>query len=410
LGQHAGKDVSPGEIVVIPVDLSYYQDGTGPLAVRQLESIGLVKASDPKRAIVFLDHAGPCPNKELANDHVLLRSFAERTGCQLVDVGDGICHQVAAESYVRPGDVVVGADSHTCMGGGLGAFATGMGSTDVAVAMATGKTWLLVPQSFKVVVTGRFRKGVYAKDLILHYIGLIGAEGANYRAMDFVGATIDAMPVPDRLTLSNMAIECGAKAGLIQSDDRTRAYLRQMGREKDFKRIAPDRDATYERTIEIDVSKLEPTVSCPHSVDNTATVSALAAKNIRVDQAFLGTCTNGRIEDLEIAAKILKGRQRHPQTRLIVNPASRRVLQEAIQRGIISILLDAGAAVNPPGCGPCVGVHQGVLADNEVCISTMNRNFKGRMGNPNGQIYLASPATVAASAILGHIADPPQFL
>ena len=405
--QTAGR-VKANDIVVVPVDLTYFQDGTGPLGVRQLEKLNMVRVKDRNRAILFLDHAGPCPNKELANDHALLRSFAARTGCQVGEVGEGICHQLAAERYVRPGDIVIGADSHTCTGGALAAFATGMGSTDVAIAMATGKTWLRVPESFKVTVTGRFQKGVYAKDLILSYIGLIGADGAAYKSVEFMGETIRNMKMHERLTTCNMAIECGAKAGLIASDAETKSYLIANGRGGDFREMGPDADAVYERTFEMDAASLEPTVACPHAVDNTKPVREVAG--LAIQQAYLGTCTNARIEDFAIAVGILEGRKVAPGVRLLVNPASKGVLTEALKRGYIGALIEAGAVISPPGCGPCVGVHQGVLADGEVCISTMNRNFQGRMGNPNAAIYLASPATVIASAIRGKITDPREFL
>ncbi len=407
IGDHAGRPVKANDIVVVSVDLTYFQDGTGPLGVRQLEKLDRVKVKDPERAIVFLDHAGPSPNKELANDHALLRSFVARTGCQIGEVGEGICHQLAAERHVRPGDIVIGADSHTCTGGALAAFATGMGSTDVAIAMSTGKTWLRVPETFKVVVSGRFQKGVGAKDLILHYIGMIGADGANYKALEFAGDAVSHMKMHERLTVCNMAIECGAKAGMMASDDETKAYLAAMGRPQDFRKIEPDPDAVYERVLNINASSLEPTLSCPHAVDKARPVRDLAGQPI--NQAYLGTCTNARIEDFEVAVAILKGRKVAPGVRFLVNPASKSVLLEALKRGYIDDLVRAGAVVSPPGCGPCVGVHQGVLADGEVCIATMNRNFQGRMGNPNASIFLASPATVVASAVCGKIADPREF-
>ena len=408
ISEHTGRTVKANDIVVVPVDLTYFQDGTGPLGIRQLEKLNMVRVKDRNRAILFLDHAGPSPNKELANDHALLRSFAARTGCQLAEVGEGICHQLAAARYVRPGDIVIGADSHTCTGGALAAFATGMGSTDVAIAMATGKTWLRVPESFKVSVSGSFQKGVYAKDLILSYIGMIGADGAAYKAVEFTGETILRMKMHERLTICNMAIECGAKAGMMATDAETRNYLAAMGRSGDFREIAADADAVYERTFEVDAAALEPTVSCQHAVDNAKPVRGVAG--LAIQQAYLGTCTNARIEDFEVAVAMLKGRKVASGVRLLVNAASKGVMLEALKRGYIEALIEAGAVISPPGCGPCVGVHQGVLADGEVCISTMNRNFQGRMGNPNGAIYLASPATVVASAIRGKITDPREFL
>ncbi|MBA7682688.1 2,3-dimethylmalate dehydratase large subunit [subsurface metagenome] len=313
-----------------------------------------------------------------------------------------------AESFASPGNVIVGADSHTVTAGALGTFATGMGSTDVAVALALGKTWLRVPETIKVVVHGYFAKGVYAKDLILHLIGQIGADGATYKSLEFGGETVGMMTMSERLTIANMVVEAGAKVGLFPSDSVTQSYLESQGRGKQYIALQPDTDATYENTIEINVARLEPTMAKPHTVDNTALVKDL--KGTRVDQVFIGTCTNGRLDDLRIAAGILQGRRRHSRTRLIVAPASRRVLLAALAEGYITTLVESGASIVPPGCAACVGVHQGVLGNGEVCVSTANRNFQGRMGNPDGFIYLASPATAAATAICGEISDPREVL
>jgi len=408
LSEHAGRDVRPGEIHIVGVDVALLQDGTGPLAVRQLQSLGLERLAHPDRTVFFLDHAAPSPRKELSNEHVLLRSFARKTGAVLCDIGEGVCHQVMNEKFVNPGDVVIGADSHSCTGGALGAFATGMGSTDVAIGMALGKTWMMVPHTFRIEVEGEFPPGVYAKDLILNLIGTIGADGATYKALEYGGPAIDAMPMTDRLTLSNMAVEAGAKTGLSASDDITLRFLEAHGRGSLFREIAPDPDAEYERVIEIDVTKLAPTVSFPHTVDNTRTVDE--AKGIRIDQVVIGTCTNARLEDLRIAASILSGKQRHENTRLIVVPSSRAVYLDALRAGYIETFIEAGAVVVNPGCGPCVGIHEGALADGERCLSTQNRNFIGRMGNPEAEIYLASPAVAAATAIKGEITDPREFL
>jgi 3-isopropylmalate/(R)-2-methylmalate dehydratase large subunit len=408
LSEHAGCDVHPGEIHIVTVDVALAQDGTGPLAVKQLKSLNLEKVAHPERTVLFLDHAAPSPRKELSNDHVTLREFAEKTGAVLSEVGDGVCHAVINEDYVNPGDILIGADSHTCTGGALCAFATGMGSTDVAIGMALGKTWMLIPPTFRIEVTGKFPLGVYSKDLILHLIGSIGADGATYKALEFGGPAIDAMIMPERFTLSNMAVEAGAKAGLIASDGVTREYLDSRGRGAKFREIGADPDAEYERVIEIDVSKLSPTVSFPHTVDNTRTIDE--AKGVPIDQVVIGTCTNGRLHDLMVAASILRGKKRHPKTRLIVIPASRDIYLEALKAGYLQTFVEAGAAVVNPGCGPCVGVHQGVLADGERCLSTQNRNFHGRMGNPKGEIYLGSPALAAATAIKGELADPREFL
>ena len=408
LSSKSGTDVTSGDIVISPVDLAFVQDTTGPLTVREFLNNGFEKPANPSKTVLFIDHAAPSPNSQLSTDHITLRDFSQKTGCVLSDAGDGVCHQLVAENIAAPGDVIVGADSHTVTAGGLGAFATGMGSSDVAVAMALGKTWFRVPETIRIVCTGQFPKYVYAKDLILHLIGLIGADGATYKALEFAGETVDNMPIADRLTIANMAVEAGAKVGLFPSDEITREYLKAQGREDNYQPFAADSDAVYERTVNIDVSELEPTVSKPHTVDNTAPAKDL--KGTKIQQVAIGTCTNGRIEDFEIAASILKGRKRHPSTRLLITPASRTILKQMIKKGYADILLDAGAIILPPGCGSCLGLHQGVLGDNEACLSTANRNFKGRMGNPNSFIYLASPATAAATALTGEITDPREVL
>jgi len=408
IGAHVGREVKPGEIVVTGVDVTALQDGTGPLALQQLEELGLVRAERPEKTILFIDHAAPSPRKELSNAHMSLRAFAAQTGAVLSEISEGVCHQRLVESFASPGDILIGADSHTCTSGALAAFATGMGSTDVGIGIATGKTWLKVPETMRVEITGAFGPGVYAKDLILHLIGMIGADGATYMALEFGGPGADAMSMPERFTLSNMAVEAGGKTGLFAADEKTRAYLEIQGRGGDYQELAPDADAVYVRSIEIDASTLEPVVSAPHTVDNTLTISA--AQGTKVDQVFIGTCTNGRLEDLRIAADILKGRERKPGTRLIVTPASRTVYMQAADEGLLKTFAEAGALVTGPGCGACVGVHGGILGDGEVCLATQNRNFQGRMGNAEAFIYLASPATAAASAIKGEITDPREFL
>jgi len=315
---------------------------------------------------------------------------------------------LVAESLAKPGDVIIGADSHTVTAGGLGAFATGMGSSDIAIAFGLGKTWFRVPESIKVVVSGNFPEGVYAKDLILNLIGNIGANGATYKALEFSGDTVDSMSMSQRFTMANMAVEAGAKAGLFPADNLTKDYLMSQGRSSHYQSVFPDADATYEQTININVAGLEPTIAQPHTVDNTTRAREL--KGTKIQQVFIGTCTNGRVEDLAIAATILKGKKRHPETRLIVAPASRQVLLAAIKAGYIQSLIEAGAVILPPGCGACLGLHQGVLGDGESCLSTANRNFKGRMGNPRAFIYLGSPATAAATAITGEITDPREVI
>ncbi len=408
LSYKSQTDACAGDIVVTRVDLAFVQDTTGPLTISEFEASGFESLANRERTVLFFDHAAPSPNIQLSADHITLRRFAQKTGSLLSDVGQGVCHQLVAESLARPGDVIVGADSHTVTAGGLGAFATGMGSSDIAVAFALGKTWFRVPESIRILVNGSFQKGVYAKDLILHLIGLIGADGATYKALEFGGDTVDRMSISQRLTIANMSVEAGAKAGLFAADEITRDYLIEQGRGKDYQPISPDDDACYEKTISIDTATLEPTVSKPHTVDNTAAARELKGKKIQ--QVFIGTCTNGRLEDLAVVASILKGKKSHPETRVIIAPASRKVLLQAIKDGYIQSFVEAGAAILPPGCGACLGLHQGVLADGESCLSTANRNFKGRMGNPNAFIYLGSPATAAVTAITGEITDPREVL
>ena len=408
LSEHVGKEIRAGEIAVVKVDLAYTQDGTGPLAVRKIQEMGFDKVYNPQRTIFFFDHASPSPRFELSNDHVFLRDFAQKTGTQVSDVGFGISHQVVAESYVRPGDVVVGADSHTCTGGALGAFATGVGSTDAGVAIALGKIWLRVPETLRVIVEGKLPVGIYGKDIILHLIGKIGAAGATYKALEFLGDTIETLEMAGRMTIANMAVEAGAKVGLFPSDETTRSWLNRMGRSQDFRKLSPDPDAVYEKIVLINAKELKPTIACPHQVDNTKTIDEIG--EVKVDQVYLGTSCNGRLEDLHIAAQILKGRTIHPKTRMIVTPGSRQVYLEALRDRTMETLIGAGALSMPPGCGACVGVHEGVLGDGEVCLATQPRNFKGRMGSPKSFIYLGSPAVAAATAIEGKIADPRKYL
>ena len=408
LSEHSGRDAKADDFVISKVDLCLLQDGTGPLAVRQLELLGMNKVLNPSGIAVFLDHAAPCPRKELANDHITLRNFAKKTGCYLFEVGEGVCHQLMSELFTSPGDVLVGADSHTCTGGALGAFATGMGSTDVAVAMGLGKTWLRIPRTFKILVNGKFPSGVYAKDFMLYFISTLGAEGATYKALEFVGEAMESLPMSERLVISNMAVEAGAKAGIFPSDRITKAYLKQHGRENRFKQVKSDKDAKFEREIKIEVDKLVPMVSLPHTVDNVKPVDKIG--KVKIHQVFIGSCTNGRIEDLRIVADLWKGRKRNPDTRVIITPASKDIYMNAVKEGLLEIFLDFDAIVTNPGCGACVGVHGGILGDAENCLSTSNRNFLGRMGNPKGFIYLASPATAAVSAITGEITDPREYV
>ncbi len=405
--EHTGRDVKPGELTIAPVDVTMVQDGTGPLTVQELEKMDMVKVKNPAKTILFIDHAAPSPRKELSNAHMMLREFAKKTGAQLSEVGQGVCHQILVEKYVNPGNLVIGADSHTCTSGALGAFATGMGSTDLAMGFALGKTWFRIPETFKFILKGKLPEGVYSKDIILYIIGKIGADGATYKAMEFEGEVIDNLSQEARFTITNMAIEAGGKTGIIPTDGITKEYLESRGRGNQYREIKADPDAVYEKVFEIDVSEIEPMVSFPHTVDNTKKISE--AKGIKINQVYIGTCTNGRLEDLHIAANILKGKEVAQGLRLIVVPASREVYLKAMADGTLQTLAEAGASILAPGCGPCVGVHEGVLGDGERVLSTQNRNFKGRMGNPNGFIYLSSPATAAASAIKGEITDPREI-
>lgn len=400
------KDVYAGDLIITHVDHIALQDGTAPLAIRRVREFGRIRAASITH--FFLDHAAPPPRKELSNDQKLVRKFSEEVGANLNEIGEGIIHQLMVEKFAKPGDVIVGADSHTCTLGALCSFATGMGSTDIAIAMALGKTWFRVPECVRIEIDGKLPKGVFPKDLALAIIKKLGSSGATYKALEFHGECVDSMSIDGRLTIANMSVECGAKTGLFKSDEKTERFLSELGRERDYKEIKPEDGASYEKEVFIDAFDLAPLVAVPHSVDNVVEVEKV--EGTKVDQVFIGTCTNGRIEDIEVTARFLKNRKVAKNVRLLVAPASRRVYLQSIERGYIQTILKAGGVILPPGCGPCVGIHQGVLADDEVCISTQNRNFKGRMGNPNASIYLSSPATAAASAVKGEITDPREFV
>ncbi len=404
--EKCGKDVQAGEIVVARIDQIALQDGTAPLAIRKIMELG-VEVRAAERTHFFVDHAAPSPRRELSNDQKFIREFAGKIGADFNPPGEGIIHQLMVEKWVKPGDLAVGADSHTCTYGALGCFSTGMGSTDVAIAVALGRNWFRVPESFRIQVDGKMEKGVFSKDVILRIIGELKADGATYKALEFHGDCVKKMSIEERLTMSNMAVECGAKAGLFETDEETKKFLTEMGRKEDFKEIKADENADYEKEFYFDASNIEPLVAKPHNVDNVCEVSKV--EGVKVDQVFVGTCTNGRLSDIEIVAKLLKGKKIAKNVRLIVAPASRRVYLKAIERGYLKTIVEAGGLIAPPGCACCVGIHMGVLADGEVCLSTQNRNFKGRMGNPNAEIYLASPATAAVTALKGEISDPREF-
>ena len=401
---HAGREVSAGDIVVADIDFVMAQDGTSPLAIRALEDMGVESVFDPSKVALVMDHSAPSPLEGVSALHTMMRDFGKKTGAIIYDVGCGVCHQLIPEQgHVVAGDLVVGCDSHTCTYGAINVFSTGVGSTDGAAAMASGKLWFKVPETIKVVVEGTLPKGVYSKDIILYLAGLLGADGANYQALEFSGSTIDEMSIDARMTISNMAIELGAKAGLMAADDKVIDWCQQHS-DKPLHPANPDADANYIKVVEIDATQLVPQIAKPHTVDNVCDIDEVLG--LPIAQGVLGTCTNGRLEDLAVAAAIMEGKHIHPDVRFIVAPASKQVYLDAMEAGYIQTFVAAGACVVTPGCGPCVGTHNGVPSDGENVISTANRNFKGRMGNSNAFIYLASPAVVAASVLAGSITDP----
>lgn len=408
LSAHAGKNLRGGDYALCKIDFCFGQDGTSALIIDALKKIGAKRLVAGSRFCMVIDHSAPSPNIGVSSVHKRMRDFAREHNIILYDIGCGVCHQVILESgNVLPGNLVVGADSHTCTYGALGALATGFGSTDLAVTLASGKNWFKVPETVKIIVEGNLPKGVYAKDIILHIIGDLGADGCTYNSVEFYGATIKALEVDSRFTISNMAVEMGAKCGIIEPDNKTFKWLKKRTKRK-IKPVYSDRDARYIDIKHYNVSRLSPKIAMPHRVDNVADIEELRGKPI--DEAYIGTCTNGRVQDLRIAASILKGKRIDSRVRFIVAPASRPIFLEAMVSGVIKTLVESGANVVTPGCGPCVGTHNGIPANDEIVISTANRNFKGRMGNPDAFIYLASPATVAASALNGKITDPRRYV
>jgi len=400
------EEVWPGDLVEVSVDLVMANDITAPIAIREFEKLGVRRVFDPEKVVLVADHFVPNKDIKSAEQCAQMRRFAQEMGIpNYFDVGRmGIEHVLLPEQgLVAPGDLVVGADSHTCTYGALGAFATGMGSTDIAVAMATGQVWLRVPETLRVVYCGELRPWVGGKDLILYTIGVIGVDGARYMALEFVGPVVDALSMDGRFTMANMAIEAGGKAGLFVCDQVTRAYLNGRVR-RPYREHQPDPDAHYARVLEIDVSAIEPQVAFPHLPERTCQVSQVG--EVRIDQAVIGSCTNGRLEDLRVAATILRGRRVHPDVRCIVIPGSQAVYLEALREGLIETFIEAGAAVSTPTCGPCLGGHMGILAAGERAVSTTNRNFRGRMGHVDSEVYLAGPAVAAASAVAGRIISP----
>lgn len=406
---HSAKDAKAGDVVVADIDFCFGQDGTSMLVIDSFRGLGAKKVFDKDKFCMVIDHSSPSPSIGVSEVHKKMRNFAKEHSLKIFDIGCGVCHQVIPEAgVVTPGDLVVGADSHTCTYGALGAFSTGMGSTDIAVALATGKNWFKVPETIKICLKGKTKKGVYSKDVILYVIGKLGADYSTYKAIEFSGDYVKSLSMDSRFTIANMAIEMGAKAGLFEPDEKTYKWMREHRAKGIEHRVRSDKDAKYSEALEFDVSKIAPQIAKPHTVDNVVAINKL--KNIKIDQAFLGTCTNGRLEDLQIAYSILKNKKINKNVRMIIAPASKDIFQKAMEKGIISEFVKAGASVVAPGCGPCVGTHNGVLASGEACISTANRNFKGRMGNPDAFIYLGSPAAVAASALEGKIADPRKYI
>jgi len=411
IAAHSGRDsVSPGEFANVACDVVMANDITGPLSIKEFRKLKVDRVFDPNKVVMIPDHF--IPNKDIASAIQAkdIRDFSREQGCVYYETGRaGIEHVLLPEEgLVGPGQVVIGADSHTCTYGALGAFATGMGSTDIAMAMATGDIWMKIPHTIKFVFHGKLQPWVGGKDLILHLIGDIGIDGALYAAMEFHGEAIRSLEMDGRFTIANMAIEAGAKAGLFPVDEKTEAYIaaHPSKRGYTYKSYATDSDSDYARIIEYDAGTIEPTVAFPHLPSNTKRVSD--SGDVAIDQVVIGSCTNGRLSDLQVAASLLKGRKVHPNVRCIVIPGSQRVYSEALDQGLVKTFIDAGAVVSTPTCGPCLGGYMGILAPGERCVSTTNRNFVGRMGSPQSEVYLAGPAVASASAITGHISGPAE--
>jgi 3-isopropylmalate/(R)-2-methylmalate dehydratase large subunit len=405
-GDPAPREVWPGDLIEVAVDIVLANDITAPISLREFEKLGVDRVFDPEKVVLVADHFAPNKDIKSAEQCAQMRRFAQAQGIpNHFDVGQmGIEHVLLPErGLVVPGDIVVGADSHTCTYGALGAFATGMGSTDIAVAMATGQIWMRVPETTRVVYDGELQPWVGGKDLILYTIGQIGVSGALYQAIELTGPAVDTLSMAGRFTMSNMTIEAGGKAGLFALDDTTRAYVDGRAR-RPYTVYEADEDATYTRVVEIDASQIEPQVAFPHLPENARPASE--AGEVKIDQSVIGSCTNGRLEDLRVAAGILRGKKVHPDVRCIVIPGTQAVYLDALREGLVETFIEAGAAVSTPTCGPCLGGHMGVLAAGERAVSTTNRNFRGRMGHPESEVYLAGPAVAAASAIAGRIVSP----
>jgi 3-isopropylmalate/(R)-2-methylmalate dehydratase large subunit len=405
LAKSSGKTkVSAGDFVVADVDVVFAHDGTSLLAIESMNELGIRKVFNPDKVVFFIDHASPSPSFTISNIHLAMRKFAKEQGIRLFDAGSGICHQVLPEEgYVRPGKVIVGADSHSVTHGAFNAFATGVGSTDAALAMATGKLWFKVPETVKIIVEGEFPKRVMSKDLVLNILGRVKADGLTYMSAEYHGGCIDHMSVGSRMTIANMAVEMGAKACPMELNLETTLWLEK--RIKNIESVKADKDAHYVNEIFIDARKLEPTLAAPPNVDNVKNVREI--EGMEVDQVFIGSCTNGRLEDIKVATEIIK--DKNVKSRCIVIPASRRVYTDALEEGYLEQLVKAGCIIGPPTCGPCIGAHMGLLGDGEVAVSTSNRNFTGRMGSSSAKIFLASAATAAATALEGTTTDPRKY-
>ena len=410
LAAHIGRGkVEPGELLNVPLDLVFANDITAPIAIKEFKRIGVKKVFDPLKVVMIPDHF--VPNKDIASAEQvkIMREFSLEQGLVYFEVGQaGIEHVLLPElGLTLPGDIIIGADSHTCTYGALGAFATGMGSTDIAAAMASGEIWMKVPTSIKFVYHGKRQKWVGGKDLILYTIGNIGVDGALYSAMEFTGDAIDNLPMDDRFTMANMAIEAGAKAGIFRADEKTLEYVRPRAK-RPYQVYQADTDAEYDHIIEYDVATIEPQVAFPHLPSNTKPISQVG--DIRINQAVIGSCTNGRISDLRLAAQVLKGHKVNSRVRCIIIPGTQQIYLTAMKEGLLETFIESGAVVSCPTCGPCLGGYMGILAGGERCVSTTNRNFVGRMGSPQSEVYLANPAIAAASAILGYIASPDKLV
>lgn len=410
LAAHCGKKVvEPGELIIAKLDLVLANDITAPIAIQEFEKTGAECVFDRERIALVPDHSTPAKDIKSAQQVKVMRDFSRKHDItNFFEIGRvGIEHTLLPDQgLVLPGDAVIGADSHTCTYGAIGAFSTGVGSSDLAAAMALGECWFRVPETIKFVYYGKLNKWVSGKDLILYTIGKIGVDGALYSAMEFTGDVINSLPMADRFTMCNMAIEAGGKNGIIAPDEITLDYVRARAK-RNFQVYSSDPDAKYKDVIEINCSEVEPQVAFPHLPENTKPLSAVG--NVTIDQAVIGSCTNGRIEDLRIAARILQGRKVHPNVRLIILPATQEIWMQAMHEGLFDVFIDAGAVVSTPTCGPCLGGHMGCLAEGERAIATTNRNFVGRMGHPKSEVYLASPAIAAASAVLGHIGGPDEL-